>query len=332
MENDIEPKEIKKLSWGLIGCGDIALRRVAPALTDLETCDFRAVSREKAELLADFANRFQVPETFTDWHDLVRDPEIEAVYIATPVHLHLEQTLAAAEAGKHVLCEKPMALNAGECRRMIDACRANGVKLGVAYYRHFYPVLQRAKEIMVSGEIGETTLADIHAFSFFNAENGFRGWLLDREQAGGGPMIDFGSHRIEVFMHLFGPIRKVTAVNRNLRFQDRNVEDTSVAIFDHDSVLSILTVTHTVQEPKDTLMIYGTRGSIHIESLNQGDLTVFTSEGKRRESLPPHDNIHQPLIEDFTQAVLDNREPVVTGEIGMAVTEVIDGVYGGPEK
>jgi len=328
-EELIGNQKLKKLSWGLIGCGDIVLRRVAPALADLENCDLQAVSRKQADLLKPFADRFHVPKTFSDWRDLVRDPDINAVYIATPVYLHLEQALAAAEAGKHVLCEKPMAMNSEECGQMIDACRVNGIQLGVAYYRHFYPVLTRVKEIIVSGEIGQVALSDIHAFSNFNAEGGFRGWLLDGAQAGGGPMIDFGSHRIEVFLNLFGPIKKITAVNRNLRYTDRNVEDTSIAVFDHENMLSILNVTHTVQEPKDTLMIYGTGGSIHINSLNEGDLTVLTSEGKRKESHPPHVNIHQPLIEDFTEAVLNNREPVVTGEIGMAVTEVIDGVYGG---
>jgi len=130
------------MNWGLIGCGDISRKRVAPALRDSPLCELKAVSRAKAELAEAFAREFRAQRWFADWRELLEDHEIDAVYVATPVHLHAEQTIAAANAGKHVLCEKPMALTVAECDRMIDACRTNNVKLGVAYYRHFYPVVR----------------------------------------------------------------------------------------------------------------------------------------------------------------------------------------------
>jgi predicted dehydrogenase len=134
---------MKVLNWGLIGAGDIAQKRIAPALRDLANCNLVAVSRARAELAEAFAREFSVSRWYADWADLLKDDEIDAVYIATPVFLHAEQTIAAAEAGKHVLCEKPMALNVQECDRMIEACRANNVQLGIAYYRRFYPVIDR---------------------------------------------------------------------------------------------------------------------------------------------------------------------------------------------
>ena len=142
-----------RIRWGLIGCGDISRRRVAPALRDSPLCELVAVSRAKAELAESFANEFGARRWCADWQDLLMDYEIDAIYIATPVHLHAEQTIAAAERGKHVLCEKPMALNVAECDRMIDACRSSDVRLGVAYYRHFYPVVRRV-ELIDSGELG----------------------------------------------------------------------------------------------------------------------------------------------------------------------------------
>src|SRR6266581_236982 len=117
-----------KLKWGLIGCGDIARKRVAPALRDSDDCDFAGVSRGHAELAEAFAKEFGAKRWYATWSDLLKDEEIDAVYIATPVHLHAAQTVAAAEAGKHVLCEKPMAINVRECDQMIDACRSNEVK------------------------------------------------------------------------------------------------------------------------------------------------------------------------------------------------------------
>ena len=120
------------LNWGLIGCGDISRKRVAPALRDLPNCDLVAVSRANPELAEAFAKEFGAPRFYRQWQELLADPEIDAVYIATPVHLHAEQTIAAAEAGKHVLCEKPMALTVSECDAMIGSCSANNVKLGIA--------------------------------------------------------------------------------------------------------------------------------------------------------------------------------------------------------
>src|SRR6185436_5535526 len=126
-----------RLRWGLIGCGDISRKRVAPALRDLPDCDLIAVARSRAELVKPFAQEFGAPKWYQDWQTLLQDKDVEAVYIATPVYLHAVQTIAASEAGKHVLCEKPMALNVEECDRMNAACRDHHVKLGVAYYRHF---------------------------------------------------------------------------------------------------------------------------------------------------------------------------------------------------
>ena len=174
---------MKKVAWGLIGCGDIARRRIAPALRDLDGCDLVAVSRGRSELAASFAEEFGARKSFGAWRELLGDVDIDAVYIATPVHLHAEQTIAAAEAGKHVLCEKPLAMNVAECDRMIAASRANKVKLGVAYYRHFYPVIKRVKEIIQSGELGVPVLAQINAFEWFDpAPVHPRAWLLRADQ------------------------------------------------------------------------------------------------------------------------------------------------------
>ena len=104
---------------------------------------------------------------FSPLREILKDEDIDAVYIATPVYLHVTQTVAAAEAGHHVLCEKPMAMNEPECTRMIDACAAHHVKCGVAYYRHFYPVVNRIKDLINAGEIGEVILVQINAFENF---------------------------------------------------------------------------------------------------------------------------------------------------------------------
>ena len=316
------------MKWGLIGAGDIARKRVAPALRDAPSCELVAVSRGRPELAQSFATTFGVRRWYARWRELLADADVESVYIATPVHLHVEQTIAAAEAGKHVLCEKPMAMNVGECDRMLAACRASGVRLGVAYYRHFYPAIARVKSLIASGEIGDPVVAQMNAFERFNpASDDPRHWLVRRAQAGGGPMFDFGCHRIEVLLDLFGPVRRVTGMTANVVFA-REVEDTAAALFHFErGACATLTVTHAANELEDTFDVFGTRGSVRIRQLNSGHLNIRTEAGERAEAHPPDANLHRPLIDDFVHAVLTGRAPTVNGEMGRRVAEVEEQIY-----
>ncbi len=320
---------MNKLRWGLIGCGDIAQKRVAAALRELPDSELVAVSRARAEAAEEFARRFGARKWYPDWKALIADSEIDAVYVATPVYLHAEQTIAAADAGKHVLCEKPMALNVAECDHMIAACRASRVRLGVAYYRHFYPAINRIKEILASGEIGQAVIAQINAFERFNPQPDHpRYWFVKKELAGGGPMFDFGCHRIEVLLNLFGPITEIMGFTDRLLF-DREVEDTSAAFFKFTSgARATLVVTHAAFESQDTLDIFGSEGSIHLPVLNQGVMRIKTAEVERIETHPPQANFHMPLIADFIDAVFEGREPKVDGEIGREVARIEAEIYG----
>lgn len=299
-------------------------------MRDLESCELIAVNRARTDLAESFAREFGARRWYADWRELIADQEIDAVYIATPVYLHAEQTITAAEAGKHVLCEKPMAMNVEECDKMISVCQAMGVKLCIAYYRHFYPVVQRAKELIAAGEIGKPVVAQINAFERFDPQPGEdRHWLLEKSKAGGGPMMDFGCHRIEVLMNLFGAIARTKSLMGRTLFE-REVEDTCIASFEFENGLqAVLTVTHAAIESQDTLDIFGSEGSIHIPVLNRGDLVVKTAAGERMERHPPHANIHLPLIEDFANALIENREPKVGGNIGREVARIEEAIYSG---
>jgi predicted dehydrogenase len=313
----------------LIGCGDISRKRVAPALRDLPNCELVAVSRAHFGQAESFAKEFGARKWYRDWTDLIADEEIDAVYIATPVRLHAEQTIAAAEAGKHVLCEKPMAMNVTECDQMIAACQAQNVKLGIAYYRHFYPAVNRIKEIIEGGEIGHPVIAQINAFEWFNPEPANpRYWLIDKSQAGGGPMFDFGCHRIEVLQNILGPITRTVSALNTVVFA-RQVEDTGVAAFQFErGTIGVLSISHAARQSQDTVVVFGSEGSIHVESLNEGTLAIKTNAGERLEARPPHQNFHQPLIADFTQAVIEDRQPQVDGEIGRNVSRIENDIYG----
>lgn len=324
-----DQNKIKPVKWGLCGAGDICEKRVAPALRDLSSCEPVSVSRGNAALLKDFAGRFGFARTFSDWKEQFRDPSIEAIYIATPVFLHCEQTIYGAEQGKHILCEKPMGLDSREAIRMIDAARANNVKLGIAYYRRFYPVVQRIREILASGLIGDPVFVSILNFTPFDRQPGEpRYWLLEPEKSGGGPMMDMGCHRIELLQYLFGPVMEVKSSLENLRFE-RAVEDTALATLRFQKpVTAQICSLHSVSESKDTLEIYGTKGSINIGNLNKGELTLKTDKGESDELWNPDPNTQAPLIDDFAKAVRENRMPSVEGQWALGTTEILDRIYG----
>ncbi len=320
---------MKTVNWGLIGCGDIARKSVVPALQDADNSKLITVTRSDASKAESFAKEFGIGKWTASWQELVTDKDINSVYVATPVYLHAKQTIKAAENGKHVLCEKPMALNSADCTKMIDACKANGVKLGIAYYRHLFSPVNRIKEIIASGEIGKVVHIQANNFENFNLPAGApRYWFLQKERAGGGPMMDMGCHRIEIFTNILGPVKSTSSFLSNIVF-DREVEDTATAHFIFESgATGLLVSAHAIEEPKDTLDIYGSLGSIHAPVLDEGTLHITTAGGTRMESHPNNSNFHLPLVEDFVEAVLEEREPTVNGEAGREINRILDTIYG----
>lgn len=310
--------------WGLVGAGDIAEKRVAPALRDAERSSLTAVARRRAELAESFASRFGVGRWFTNWEELVRDEEIDAVYVATPVDLHAEVTIAAAEAGKHVLCEKPMATTVADCDRMIAAAAANGVRLGVAYYRHLYPIVQRISALLREGTLGRPVMAQFRAFERFDPPADHpRAWLLDPAHSGGGPMFDFGCHRIELLLKLLGEPRSVSGVLTNAVF-DRPVEDSgTVALGFEGGAIGTVAVSHAAEESQDTFDLFCESGSAHVPVLN-GERLLVVRGGERLEEIhAPPSNLHEPLVAQFVAAILDGDDPAVGGEQGRGVNRVL---------
>lgn len=319
--------------WGLIGSGEIARKAVVPAFSELETCSLTCVASRQPEKAAAFSRDSGAKRWYTRWEDLIRDEEIDAVYIATPHYLHAEQAIAAAESGKHVLCEKPMALNGDQCRAMIRACAGAGagVKLGVAYYRRFYPLLKRIKTLLAEGAIGTASLCQINSFTWYDLQPGDpQYWLFQPEKSGGGPLMIGGCHRIELLLNLFGAISETVSVKGNVHAQ-RDIEDTAAAVFRHAAgPLSVLCMSHSIRESSDTLHVFGSAGSIHVPALNRGEMLLTYGGQTETECHPAHKNSHLPLIRSFCQSVLKGEDPVVDGSLGLEVQLVEDAIYAAP--
>src|SRR5262245_30650965 len=314
----------KPIRWGLIGCGDIAEKRVAPALQMAAGSRLLACSRQQPALLWEFQRRHGIPKGCPDPAEIFADPEIDAVYLATPVFLHCLHTIEAAEHGKHVLCEKPMALDATECQRMVDACRSHGVKLGVAYYRRFYPVVHKIQELLKAGVLGKVILVRTTLVEPTSLEPA--AWRFVPDQGGGGLLMDMASHRLDLLCMLLGQPLSVSALTAT-RELEIPVEDTaSLLVQFSGGIQATVFASHCIHTPMDVFEIYGTRASLYASPLNGCELRL---RGTTEEifHLPKAENVHLPLIEDFNQAIRENREPRISGEEGMKASVLLEAAY-----
>ena len=316
------------IRWGILGCGDVARRRVATAIQQNPDSILQAVCRRNQQKLQQFCDDFQVPDSYTDSQQLLNATNIDAVYVATPVYLHQPLTLLAAQQGKHVLVEKPMAMSVSECESMIEVCQQNQVKLGVAYYRRFYPVITRIGEILASGEVGQplsVTAVTATPFNFQPGDDGY--WRVLKEEGGGGALMDIGSHRIDLFQHLLGPIGEVAGFTSTLAADYVADNCTTLTMRFTSGVHAVLQCYFGATIDPDEFTILGTHGRLTVAPLNEGKLIVELADGRREELLPPHDNFNDPLIDDFVAAIVEDREPLISGAAGCGTNQVIEAAY-----
>jgi predicted dehydrogenase len=290
--------------WLVIGIGDITRKRVLPAiLAEPRSELYGLLTRDPSK-----AQPYPGARVFTTLEDALRDPAVDAVYVASPVALHAPQTIASLRAGKHVLGEKPSAMNFAEAESMAEAARAGGRLWGVAYYRRLYPKLLRTRQLIADGAIGKPVLAEANCHSWLPIQE--RSWLWDPTLAGGGPLYDIGSHRIDAFNFLFGRPSRAAGLLSNAVHQV-GVEDSATVLIDYPTgVRGIVDVRWNSHIERDQFRVIGTDGEINLDPLNGASLRCGGSE----ELLPPHANLHFPAVENFANAVLDGAPLMCPGE------------------
>jgi 1,5-anhydro-D-fructose reductase (1,5-anhydro-D-mannitol-forming) len=297
------------LNWIVIGIGDISIRRVIPAIqAEPRSRLYGLVTRDPAKAAAYNAR------AWTTLDEALSDPGVQAVYVATPVFLHAPQTIQSLRAGKHVLCEKPMAMNEAEARAMVQTAEESGRTFGVAYYRRTYPKVQRAKQLLAAGAIGQPVVAELTCHGWFDGKKideneSHRNWLIDPALAGGGPLYDIASHRIDVLNFLFGQPGRVTGHLSNA-VHHYAVEDNATVTIDYaGGVRGIVDVRWHSKVARDECRIRGTEGEMELTPLNGPDL-VYPGG---RENLPPHANLHYPMIENFVDSILGKAPLIASG-------------------
>jgi 1,5-anhydro-D-fructose reductase (1,5-anhydro-D-mannitol-forming) len=299
---------MRMLTWLVIGIGDITTRRVLPAILAEERSRLAGiVTRDPAK-----AAPYDVP-AFTTLEAALAESKAAAVYVASPVFLHAPQSIAALGAHRHVLCEKPMAMNMAEAEKMVAQAHASRRTFGVAYYRRAYPKVHRAMELIRQGAIGQPVLAWATCHTGPIARDSSRSWLLDPARAGGGPLYDIASHRIDILNFFFGQPARVAGHLSNV-VQAMDVEDSATVMIEYTNKLrAIVDVRWHSRIERDELRIIGTEGEMDLTPLS-GPALVYPGG---RENLPAHSNLHYPSVKNFVDAALEGAPLLSSGDTAL---------------
>ncbi len=323
---------MRKVRWGVLGCALIAVRKVIPAMQKGGLSEVVAIASRDPAKAKETAARLGIPKAYGSYEELLADPEIEAVYNPLPNHLHVPWSIRAAEKGKHVLCEKPLSLDAAEARRLLDARDRTGVKVQEAFMVRTHPQWLRAREIVRSGRIGGLR-AVLGFFSYFTRDpNNVR----QVTEWGGGALFDIGCYPITTSRWMFGeePRRVVALVERDPDFK---VDRLTSAILDFPSGQSVFTVSMQVV-PHQRMEFFGTKGRVEIEipfnAPNDRPCRIFVDDGTDLARRSGVEAIELPTCDQYTlqgdlfsRAILENRDVPVPLEDALRNMAVIDALF-----
>ncbi len=323
------------IRWGILGCGDVCEVKSGPALQQARGSELRAVMRRDRAKAEDFARRHGVPRFYDDADELIADPEVDAVYVATPPGSHLELALRVAAAGKPAYVEKPMARTHQECLRLLAAFEAAQQPLFVAYYRRALPRFLKARELL--SQLG--AVSRIHVRYASNGQGRHRGtpslpWRLQAEHAGGGLFMDLASHTLDVLDFLFGPLEDVDGrASRSASLGAGNVEDTVELTFRTTSG-ALGSGSWTFIEPayEDRITITGERGSLTLATFGDGPLTLELGGEPQQHTLQNPKHIQLPLVQTIVDSLRGQGTCPSTGLSAARTSAVLDrallGYYG----
>jgi 1,5-anhydro-D-fructose reductase (1,5-anhydro-D-mannitol-forming) len=316
------------IRWGIIGCGDVCEVKSGPAFQKADGSRLVAVMRRDGAKAEDYARRHNVARWYDDADRLIADPEVDAVYVATPPGSHEELSLRVAAAGKPCYVEKPMARNHAECVRMVKAFRAANVPLFVAYYRRRLPRFVKAKQLMEEGRLGRVTSLVYRHSRLYRPQQGDE-WRMDPERSGGGLLLDLGSHAIDLLDFYLGPLDDVNG--DAAKFSQGTVEDVVTMSFRGEtSALGTAHWNFAGSSHCDVLEIEGTAAKLVLSCFGDDPVRLETPDGRVEQfdlRNPPH--IQQPFIQsmvDELNGVMPPGSCPSTGETGARASAAMDAV------
>jgi 1,5-anhydro-D-fructose reductase (1,5-anhydro-D-mannitol-forming) len=295
-----------RVNWGIIGCGDVCETKSGPAFSWVPESSLIAVMRRDEEKAKDFATRHKVPKYYGDASDVINDPEINAIYVATPPSSHEAYAIEAMKAGKPVYIEKPVTVSAESCQRMIDTSIAYDVPVTVAHYRRGLPLFRRVKSLVESNHIGKVRLIVLNLFQTPKSpmlDDTTENWRVNPALSGGGPFFDLAPHQLDILYWIFGAPRSIMAnsINQGKNYDAPDVTTLS-AIYAEDVVFQGLwSFNVSAESKKDSCKIIGEKGSIEFPffiSFEKANVEITVGSGTTQEEFAFPKFIQQPMIEE----------------------------------
>jgi predicted dehydrogenase len=325
---------MKKINWGIIGCGDVTELKSGPAFNKVKNSALVAVMRRDAAKAKDYAHRHHVSRWYDDANLLINDPEVNAIYIATPPSSHEAYAIAAINAGKPVYVEKPMALNYKAACNMANAAAQKNVKLVVAHYRREQPLFKKIKQLINENIIGEVRLANLAFYTPPLQKEELLttkiAWRIDPAIAGGGLFHDLAPHQLDLMYYFFGPVEKVTGIATN---QGRNyAADDMVAgnmLFKNGIAFTGSWCFNAAAEAStDHCEIIGAAGKISFSVFSDYTITLVTKDKTTTLAFDKLQHVQQPMIEKTVNYFLDEGPNPCTGDEGAEVMRLMEAFAG----
>lgn len=336
---------MRKVKWGVIGAGGIADRRTIPGMLLAQNAELVAIMEVNMELAEKIRAKYNAKKAYDNVDALLTDPDVEAVYIASPVIFHKEQAIKAAKAGKHILIEKPLALTVKDGEEVLEACKKNKVKIAAGFMMRFHPYHQKLKEMIQGGAIGSVVSCGAQFTCWYpDMENA---WRQNKAQSGGGALMDMGVHCIDLIQFITGEKAiKVAALNKTKTFQ-YEVEDSSSVLFELDNG-AFCHVDSNFNIPdaaaKWRIEFYGTKGRIiadeTIGQVEGGKLDVLiTGDGGSYDAKQEKEaavsssidvefgNMYAREIESFGESLLTGKSLAVPAEEAIQVQRIVEAAY-----
>lgn len=298
---------MKILQWGFIGCGEVTEKKSGPAFSEVEGSSVVAVMSRDERKARSYAERHDIPRWYTDAQELIDDPDVNAVYIATPPSSHATYAIMAMKAGKPVYVEKPLAASYEDCARVNRISEQTGVPCFVAYYRRYLPYFEKVREIVDRGIIGKVVNVQVRfavpprELDYEHAEN--LPWRLQPDIAGGGYFYDLAPHQLDLLQHFFGVIIEARGICAN-RGGLYKAEDSVSACFEFENGLpgsgSWCFVAHESAR-EDRIDLIGDRGSVSFSVFDYQPIRLHTIHGEESFAVPNPPYVQFPLIKSVCE-------------------------------
>lgn len=327
---------MQEIKWGIIGCGDVTEKKSGPAFNKIPHSKLVAVMRRDGKKAADYAQRHGVPKWYDDADLLLNDPDVNAIYIATPPGSHRDYTIKALRLGKPVYVEKPMARNAAECAEMVCVSHETGVPLFVAYYRRTLPYFVKVKELIDQKAIGDIRLVNIALhwppYAEEVGKNAQPRWRVDPEISGGGHFHDLASHQFDFLEYALGPIKTARGISRN-QAGLYQADDVVMATFEFESGVvgsGSWCFTGSKRHRIDEAYLLGSLGKITFSFFEKFTITVETEDDTEVFDLPYPEHVQQPLIETIVAELRGGQGTCPsTGQTGARANIILDWIVKG---